>query len=135
MLSARAVPLAGVCGTPRPGIAGIHGPRRGSGSARAPGCGFPQSQAARTAYRSSAGAIFMNGTIANGLGILLAASIGVAGEAPRAVAAQAATPAPSDDEKAIRAMLGSFVEAFGKGEARTIAGLYTEGGEAVDADG
>jgi uncharacterized protein (TIGR02246 family) len=77
----------------------------------------------------------MNVTSSAWLGILLAASIGEAGEIPRPATAPAAEAAPSDDEKAIRTMLGSFVESFAKGDARAVAGLYSEGGEAVAADG
>jgi uncharacterized protein (TIGR02246 family) len=77
----------------------------------------------------------MNATPSAWLGILMAASIGVAADEPRPGTAQAAKAEPSVDEKAIRAMLGSFVESFAKGDARAVAGLYTEGGEAADADG
>lgn len=46
--------------------------------------------------------------------------------------AQADGPA---DEKAIRAAVDAFAQAFGKGDARAVAGLFTENGEAVAVDG
>jgi uncharacterized protein (TIGR02246 family) len=77
----------------------------------------------------------MNATLSTWLGILLAASLGAVDDTPRPGTTQAAATAPSDDEKAIRAMLGSFVESFAKGDAKAVAGTFTEGGEAVAADG
>jgi uncharacterized protein (TIGR02246 family) len=50
-----------------------------------------------------------------------------------AVASQAAVQA--DDEKAIRRAIGTFDRAFLKGDARAIAGLFAEEGEALDTDG
>ena len=40
-----------------------------------------------------------------------------------------------DDERAIREAIDSFAGSFEKGDARAIAGLFTEDGEAVDAEG
>src|ERR1700761_9305830 len=42
-------------------------------------------------------------------------------------------PAPA--EKPIRDAVDAFAQAFGKGDAKAIAGLFTENGEAVDPDG
>ncbi len=55
---------------------------------------------------------------------LLAAADGPAGPAVR-----------PEDEKGIRAAIDAFAQAFGKGDARAIAGLFTENGEAVGDDG
>jgi uncharacterized protein (TIGR02246 family) len=54
--------------------------------------------------------------------------------------AQAPVKAPvpanrSEDEKAIRGMAASFSEAFGKGDAKAIAAMFTEQGEAIDTEG
>jgi uncharacterized protein (TIGR02246 family) len=77
------------------------------------------------------------------VGVLLAASApGVAGgpigdelQAASQVAPSAESGSRSDDEKAIRATVATFTDAFQKGDAKTIASLFTEDGEAVDADG
>lgn len=77
------------------------------------------------------------------LGGLLAASLpcradspgGETSQAPSQVAPTAETAGRADDEKAIRATVASFAEAFQKGDAKAIAALFTEDGEAVDADG
>jgi uncharacterized protein (TIGR02246 family) len=50
------------------------------------------------------------------------------------------TPAPepvtrSEDDKAIRAGIEAFSQAFQKNDARTIAAMFTEDGEAVDLEG
>jgi uncharacterized protein (TIGR02246 family) len=60
------------------------------------------------------------------LGTLLATSLDARAQAP------AARP---EDEKAIRASVDAFVGAFAKGDAKAIAGLFTEQGEAVDVGG
>jgi uncharacterized protein (TIGR02246 family) len=50
--------------------------------------------------------------------------------------AQAQTPSGrAEDEKAIRAVVDAFVAAFDKGDAKAIAGLFTEAGEAIDVGG
>ena len=77
----------------------------------------------------------MNATPPAWLGIFLAASIAAAGEDPPSGPAKPAESAASADEQAIRATIRSFAEAFAKGDAKAIAGLFTEGAEAVDHDG
>ena len=47
----------------------------------------------------------------------------------------AAPAGHADDEQAIRREIDAFAEAFLKGDARAIAGLFTEEGEALDAEG
>ena len=42
---------------------------------------------------------------------------------------------PPVDEKPIRGAVEAFAQAFGKGDAKALAGLFTEDGEAVDPDG
>jgi uncharacterized protein (TIGR02246 family) len=63
----------------------------------------------------------------------------VSGQPPKVEiirSAQAGDPAGrSEDEKAIRSQVAVFVDAFGKGDAKAIAALFTEQGEAIDADG
>jgi hypothetical protein len=57
-------------------------------------------------------------------------------EAARAAAPQAATPpGRSEDEKAIRAVIDAFSLAFARGDARAIAAMFTEQGEAIATDG
>ena len=71
-------------------------------------------------------------------GTLLAISPVALGQSPKAEVGRAAADAPkppSEDEKAIRSLTNAFVEAFGKGDAKAIAALFTEQGEAIDADG
>ena len=79
----------------------------------------------------------MKATPAVWFGILMATALGVPGDSPRAEAAapQAPTAAPSEDEKAIRAMTAAFDEAFDKGDAKAIAAMFTEQGEAIDLEG
>ena len=43
--------------------------------------------------------------------------------------------AKPEEEKAIRSSVDAFAQAFSKGDAKAIAGLFTENGEAVDPDG
>jgi uncharacterized protein (TIGR02246 family) len=43
--------------------------------------------------------------------------------------------AGTEDEQAVRASIDAFVQAFGKGDAAAIAAMFTEDGEAVDAEG
>ncbi len=73
------------------------------------------------------------------LGMLLAGSLAEAGDSPRVQVAQAdpaSKPAGrTEDEKAIRALLDAFVRAFDKGDARAIAAMFTEQGEAIDVGG
>jgi uncharacterized protein (TIGR02246 family) len=59
-------------------------------------------------------------------GTLLATSLGVRAQAP---------PGRLKDEKAIRAVVDAFVSAFAKGDARAIASMFTETGEAIDVGG
>jgi uncharacterized protein (TIGR02246 family) len=73
------------------------------------------------------------------LGTLLAAGLGGSGQSPNSEAALA-IPADDpirkpEDEKAIRSLTDAFVEAFGKGDAKAIAAMFTEQGEAIDSDG
>ena len=74
------------------------------------------------------------------LGILLTnASVGVA-IGQQATGSRATSAAPdsgtrSDEEKAIRAGIEAFSQAFEKNDAKKIAELFTEDGEAVDPDG
>jgi uncharacterized protein (TIGR02246 family) len=54
--------------------------------------------------------------------------------------AQSPAPNPSragspEDEKAIRAVIDSFIQSFAKADAKAIAGLFTEQGEAISAEG
>jgi len=60
------------------------------------------------------------------LGLLLLVPLLAAADGP------AARP---EDEKAIRSAVDAFAQAFAKGDARAIAGLFTENGEAVDTEG
>ena len=60
------------------------------------------------------------------LGLLLLVPLLAAADGP------AARP---DDEKGVRAAIDAFAQAFAKGDAKAIAGLFTENGEAVDGDG
>lgn len=53
--------------------------------------------------------------------------VGQVGAAPAA--------ARSDDERAIREAIDAFAQAFARGDARAIAGLFTEEGEAIDPEG
>jgi uncharacterized protein (TIGR02246 family) len=61
----------------------------------------------------------------------------IAGESQSAaqVAPSADSAGRSEDEKAIRATVAAFTAAFEKGDAKAIASLFTEEGEAVDAEG
>jgi uncharacterized protein (TIGR02246 family) len=47
----------------------------------------------------------------------------------------APTPGRSDDERTIRAAIDAFALAFQKGDARAIAALFSEDGEAIDSEG
>lgn len=54
------------------------------------------------------------------------------------LAAQAVAQATADragDERAIRSVVAAFVEAVGRGDAKAVAGLFTESGEAIATDG
>jgi uncharacterized protein (TIGR02246 family) len=85
----------------------------------------------------------MRTTLSGLLGVLVAGTALCAADdppqaKPRPASAGAATAAPagrSDDEKAIRATIDAFAQAFQKGDAQAIAQLFTEDGEAVDPDG
>src|SRR5580698_5355123 len=54
---------------------------------------------------------------------------------PAPGAPPAKSAARSDEEKAIRASVDAFAQAFQNNDARAIADLFTEDGEAVDAEG
>jgi uncharacterized protein (TIGR02246 family) len=47
----------------------------------------------------------------------------------------AAAAGRADDERAVRRAIDAFAEAFHKGDARAIASLFTEEGEAIDGEG
>lgn len=55
--------------------------------------------------------------------------------APASSAAAAQAAGRADDERAIRQAIDAFDQAFVKGDAKAIAGVFTEEGEAIDADG
>ena len=80
----------------------------------------------------------MKRTVSASLVVALATAIlcGV-GDSQEARREGVAVPAPgrSDDERAIRAAIDAFALAFQKGDARAIAGLFTEDGEAIDSEG
>jgi uncharacterized protein (TIGR02246 family) len=72
-------------------------------------------------------------------GMLLAISLGGSTNV-EAAPPQVPSPAPvpperAADEKAVRAATDAFVAAFAKGDAKAIAGLFTEQGEAIDVGG
>ncbi|HEY2155167.1 MAG TPA: SgcJ/EcaC family oxidoreductase, partial [Isosphaeraceae bacterium] len=46
-----------------------------------------------------------------------------------------AADGPAVDEKAVRGAIDAFAQAFARGDAKALAGLFTENGEAVDLDG
>jgi uncharacterized protein (TIGR02246 family) len=82
----------------------------------------------------------MKRTIWAALGVLLAATAlwAVDDQAKDKTGAPgpAAEPAGrADDEKAIRATIDAFARAFREGDAKAIAAMFTEDGEAVDAEG
>ncbi len=68
-------------------------------------------------------------------GTFLAATLCLAGDSAQREKSPEAPVAQAEDEKAIRAMIAGFEQAFGKGDAPAIAGLFTEMGEAIDLDG
>ena len=72
-------------------------------------------------------------------GTLLATTLGASAGSPKVEVAQAAPvaapPGRADDEKAIRAAVDSFVASFAKGDAKAVAALFTEQGEAIDTAG
>jgi uncharacterized protein (TIGR02246 family) len=53
----------------------------------------------------------------------------------RPAEAVASRPGPSDDEKAIRAADEAFVRDYNKGDSKSLAAMFTEGAEVVEADG
>jgi len=79
--------------------------------------------------------ILLGGLLAAGLPCLAGGPIGDEIQAASQVAPSADTAGRSEDEKAVRAALAGFSEAFRKGDAKAIASLFTEDGEAVDAEG
>ena len=68
-------------------------------------------------------------------GTILASFPAASAEPPKVAQA---TPAPNgraEDEKAIRAGVDAFVGSFAKGDAKAIAAMFTEQGEAIDVGG
>jgi uncharacterized protein (TIGR02246 family) len=72
-------------------------------------------------------------------GTLLTTTLGASGQSQKV---ETARTVPADDparrpedEKAIRSLTDSFVDAFGKGNAKAIAAMFTEQGEAIDSAG
>jgi len=61
--------------------------------------------------------------------------VGDESQAQSQVAPSADAKGRADDEKAIRESVTAFTAAFQKGDAKAIAALFTEDGEAVDAEG
>lgn len=57
------------------------------------------------------------------------------GGSPGAAAVAKAAAARSEDESGVRDAIDAFARAFAKGDAKAIAGLFTEDGEAIDAEG
>ena len=70
-------------------------------------------------------------------GTLLAAPPVAPAGPPEVQVAQASPEAPGrlEDEKAIRAAVAAFVDSFAKGDAKAIAAMFTEQGEAIDTEG
>jgi uncharacterized protein (TIGR02246 family) len=56
-------------------------------------------------------------------------------EPPQAPAPTPVAPGRSEDEKLIRGAIEAFVQAFDKGDAKAIASLFTEQGEAIAMEG
>jgi uncharacterized protein (TIGR02246 family) len=55
--------------------------------------------------------------------------------AARPAAAVASRPAPSEDEKAIRAVDDAFVRDYNRGDSKALAALFTDDAEAIEAEG
>ncbi len=68
-------------------------------------------------------------------GTLLAAIPGALAGPPQAPAAAAVPPGRAEDEKAIRSGVDAFVGAFAKADAKAIAAMFTDQGEAIDVEG
>jgi len=79
--------------------------------------------------------ILWGGLLAASLPCAAGGSVGDEPQAASQVAPSAVSAGNSADEKAIRSAVAAFTEAFQKGDAKAIASLFTEDGEAVDADG
>ncbi len=79
--------------------------------------------------------IYSGGLLALGFSCFAGGLVGGESQTASQVAPSAETAGRSEDEKAIRAAVNSFTEAFRKGDAKAIAALFTEDGEAVDAEG
>ena len=79
----------------------------------------------------------MNATPRVLFGMLLVAFSGASAEPPQVQVAPAAPvpPGRAEDEKAIRAGVDAFVASFAKGDAKAIAAMFTEQGEAIDTEG
>jgi uncharacterized protein (TIGR02246 family) len=80
----------------------------------------------------------MSTTLLALIGALLAATSPGGQDEPKGARPGPAAAAPADradDEKAIRATVDAFAQAFHKGDAKAIAEMFTEDGEAVDAEG
>ncbi len=79
--------------------------------------------------------VFVAELLAASLPCLAAGPDGGPAQTASQVAPSAESAGRADDEKAIRATVAAFSEAFNKGDAKTIASLFTDDGEAVDAEG
>jgi hypothetical protein len=65
----------------------------------------------------------------------LCATLAVLALAISAKAAEKKTPAAESDDTAIRATAEAFVKAFNRGDAKAVAGLWTEKGTMADERG
>ncbi len=63
------------------------------------------------------------------LSVVLAGTLVTRAEGPRQA------PATTDDEKSLRASIAAFALAFNKGDSKALAALFTDDGEALDAEG
>jgi uncharacterized protein (TIGR02246 family) len=79
--------------------------------------------------------ILWGGLLAASLPCLAGGPVADESQAASQVAPSADSAGRSEDEKAVRAAVASFTLALQKGDAKTIASLFTEDGEAVDAEG
>ncbi len=76
----------------------------------------------------------MNATTWVLFGTLLAAVPAASAEPPQ-IPAATVPPGRDEDEKAIRASVDAFNDSFAKGDAKAIATMFTEQGEAIDTEG
>jgi uncharacterized protein (TIGR02246 family) len=79
--------------------------------------------------------ILFAGLLAARVPALAGALVGDESQTRSQVAPSASSAGNSEEEKAIRSAIASFAEAFQKGDAKAIAALFTDDGEAVDAEG